>query len=545
MQREMKRSVDTAAFRLFKAPKEFRWRGKRAGGLPILCERNGSVCEPLMQYFGWSHWHKRAELSSLLQEAYVLREWWAYLDSVGCPWDKATDRTLSDWRELMSDSVGNGGKQVSDQRKHDKCQIVFTFYEKIAQVLRMNWGFVSPEGPFTVSDVPDLSMSDSFRYKGSNKKWALNEPSDRNTVRRGTPDERLTLSVLTYLRNSAKADTRFPCRAEELNDRNWLLGRVMAEAGLRREEVANLTVEMIENGLRKAGLRIEPDSSPNAISVPNLTGLDAITDLQSREAILNGLEKLEHQRYFANIWITVRGKRRVIREAPFPIDFVRDLLIFGIWGVRRSQISRWSEAGTLFQPPPQIFLSEKTGKSLTGRAVGNLMKRAFAACGSNLSGHRLRAFFATKLAAKLWHEAFAENGFRWDQVIENLVLDQVARALGHKQVTTTIRHYLALAQMEYFGVPTKSKLKELRHAAMGLRTLSKAELDLAMRVAGRLAQQGVETDFSKALNALLDHPDLQPPSPAQTTEQGSSAPPVGPERVFGRSEPILRVVPKR
>jgi integrase len=469
------------------APEDFRWRGKRAGGLPILCERDGAVCEPVTHFFGWSHWIGRVAISSLQKEAYVLREWWAWLDAHGVHWDDASDRLLSDWREAMRERARMKDPRLSEQRIHDKCQVVFTFYDRASAVVGLKKSIVSPTGPISVDE--SRSRRGGFARGVPARRWLLAENRGRNVTRRKTPDGLLTQKVLTELRNSS-SDT-------DTADRNWLIGRVMAEAGLRRKEVAQLTVPMIESCLSEEGL-----------SVPSGGLADCITpDVQ--EEILSGLERLRQRQYRQNLWIKVTGKGRVTREAPFPIELIRDLLIFCIWGARSARVADCREAAR-YVSPPNVFLSSRRG-ALTGGTIGNLMKEAFTSCGSDLSGHRLRAVFATRMAARLWHDAFAQNGFRWDQTVENLVLDQVARALGHRQVTTTIRHYLSLAQMEYFSAPTKTKLKELREAVSALRELDRPGLTQAAEVLVRLGRAAPGSAYRQALDALNAHPDLQPP----------------------------------
>jgi len=501
-------------YRLIMAPKEFRWRGKRAPGLPILCERDGAVCEPVTFYIGWSHWRRRAALSSLQKEAYVLREWWAWMASAGKRWDEASDQIMSDWREAMRDRARLSDGKIGEQRIHDKCHVIFTFYDQLPDAMGLARVFVSLQGPIKEDSRPNFRMGWSRRPI---KRWALNEGGGRNTVRRKVPDDELAQKVLTTLRNFSDDS--------DLNDRNWLLGRVMAEVGLRRDEAARLTVEMIERGLKEAGVQLPP----------GWKGLADVNDIDGRETLLKALDRLQHRQHRENVWIKVAGKGQVIREAPFPIGLIRDLLSFGIWGARKSQIHQWLASSSAFRPPVEVFLSERR-RAMSAGAIGNLMKNAFAASGSDLSGHRLRAYFATKMASRLWHDAFAQNGFRWDQAVEDMVLDQVARALGHKQVTTTIRHYLELAQMEYFSAPTKSKLKELRKAVFALRELDKDELQLATKILQRLRELGPHSDFAAALVLLHAHPDLQPPPPAQQEKQT--------EQHRKRSELRMQIVPK-
>lgn len=512
-----------SAYKIIKAPDDFRWRGQWAPGLPIVCEQDGSVCEPISMFLGWSYWNKRVSLSSLQKEAYVLREWWAYLEKIRCPWERATDRHLSDWRESMRERTAD--EAIGKVRISHKCHVVFTFYQKVPAAMDLPKVFVSRKGPITESETIDLSLRGLGRRRKPGKQWALNGIEGKNNVRRGTPDAGLAAKVLTYLRNSSKPDARDGLRTEDTNDRDWLIGRVMSDAGLRGSEVSRLALPAIWRALAREGIAVEA------------ARINGTPTEEVRKSLLHSLDHLQHAKHRENIWVIVTGKGEVTREVPFPISLIRDLLVIGIWGLRDSQLARWAKGNRRAPQVEEVFLSEKTGRALTKGAIGNLIKQAFTACGSDLSGHRLRAFFATQMAARLWHEVYAQNGFRWDQTVENMVLDQVARALGHAQVDTTVKHYVALAQMTYFNVPTKSKLKQLRETAMALKELAKPELDLASRVASRLAEEPAGSPFAQALEALLDHPGLRAPQPPK------AVPPPSGERLTDTGF-RLRIVPE-
>jgi integrase len=168
-------------------------------------------------------------------------------------------------------------------------------------------------------------------------------------------------------------------------------------------------------------------------------------------------------------YVRVTGKGNVTRDAPFPIDLVRDLITIGIWDVRMRQLQRWSN--TAPPPgPPRMFLSEKTRKGLKTKPIGNLAKNAFNACKVEGSGHRLRAYFATNLAQRLWATCFTDNMFRRDQTVENRVLVDLAQALGHASPTTARRHYRDLGRAAYFHLGNKSQLKAMRMACEAMAT---------------------------------------------------------------------------
>ncbi|QFU16869.1 hypothetical protein GDR74_11880 [Microvirga thermotolerans] len=532
-------------YRMIFAPDDFKWSGERAPGLPIICERDGSVSEPLLRFFGWSFRYKRTAISSMRDEAYILREWWAYLEGRGCRWDEVDDQVMIDWRERMKEvnkKLGADARRskdlLSDQRIGRKLSTVFTFYESAAQAMLLDRELVGAKGPITFRAADrgkgrgGASIPPQATAHGSVRVWRCAEPSGRKATRRPTPDDTGVASVLAYLRSSAEHPA--------IGDRNWLIGRTEAEAGLRRDEVARFSVLALEAGLAKEGVKVpKPENRAEAVRAgwqPQLAGLDAVANwAEGRQAVLDGLERLE-RRHRTNVYITVTGKGQVTREVPFPIDLVRDLLAIGIWDVRRDQLLRWSNA---LQPPgpAEIFLSEKTRGPLEADAVGNLLKHAFNKCGIQGSGHRLRAYFATKLAERLWAEAFADNGFRWDQRVENFVLDRVAEALGHAKPTTTCRHYLDLGRMAYFKTGSKSALRAMRHVVNAMAAHHRRiPPEFYANVAELVERRGAGVPIDALLKAILEDPDYAVPS---TTTSGSPAP-----FSFGDA-PFLHIVPAK
>ena len=183
-----------------------------------------------------------------------------------------------------------------------------------------------------------------------------------------------------------------------------------------------------------------------------------------------------------------------------------------------------------------MFLSFKTGMQMTAGAVSDLMKSAFNAVGIAGSGHRLRAYYATQLAIRLWSDAYARNGYRHSKDIEDQVLLQLAEALGHSSVNTVVRYYLDLAQTAVQGASTRKKrdgFVKIRDALIRFRnTLSPSKLDL----------------ICASIEALAGLPDGSPLE--ELFEMGLADPELKPKRTVGlhkgvdtpKRQPYLRVV---
>ena len=244
-----------------------------------------------------------------------------------------------------------------------------------------------------------------------------------------------------------------------------------------------------------------------------------------RHAILSALQGLR-RRLRRSVFVEVtgkgRGEGRKMRRVPFPIELVEDLLEVGTWGVRREQLRAWKAADSRYVSPPQLFLSFKTKCGLHPGSVGDLLKAAFKAVSVDGSGHRLRAYCATRMAIRLFHERVAENGFKLDASVRDWVLERVAEALGHESSRTTVKHYVDLAELEYLGAENRSRLggiaalwdKFLDHAT----ALTPERQALVAAVLQALAQENSGPSLEIIIRMALD--DSGTPTPSLLREAG-------------------------
>lgn len=518
-------------------PDGFLWEGVNASKLPMILDRDGTIFEPFLYYFGMScHDKRRQKISSFKPEAYVLREWKAHLDTIGRPWDDVDDRALIDWREkllserkkkleLWEKAPQKHDHPESEDRIHLKLAIVFEFYLHAAEANFMNRTFVGPNGPIT-------SVRPDQRRGPSKLLWKCAASTGRKMTKRPTPDDSAVHAILSHLRNTP-TDVG-------VADRDWLIARTMAEAGLRAHEVAGLTVGMLEKALARENIRVPaPKSMSEARAAgwnPALHGLDSIAHWEpGRQAILEGLQRLIKNKR-DHIYVYIVGKGGVLRDVPFPIEFFRDLIVIGIWEVRQAQLAAW-KCSTL---PPNLFLSEKTRDGLLAPTLEDLVKKAFSACGVEGSGHRLRAHFATKLAEKLWAKFFSDNLYRWDQTVQNNVLHKVSEALGHKSPTTTCQHYVELAQASYFKLGNKSHLQAMRtlinKVAENHRHLSEGFFEAVTKLIDVRAAAGSEGKGLDDILLEIAHIHAATVSPSEPVME------INPRA--HRDGPSLRLVPK-
>lgn len=444
-----------ADFRLSSTDSRFHWAGEPRPGLPLLHWPRGAVCEPVYIWFAHSVAAGRVVPSSLLVEAYALRAWLAWLWRRGISWDRPNDQLLREWRaERLAGAKQIGGSAPSSRRPSQRqveraIAIVFAFYSGLPEAMVMGADrrpypiFVGPADASPRCPVTSRVVQAETRFgwmERSSWRWTGRVP--RRRVRRVTPTGSDVGRLLERLRGRAAVEpsrrrTRSAAMQRTLAcERDWLMARCMAEAGLRAEEVAGLSVAALARGLEMEGaLGLVAASSPVSHDRDGrariLTKLDAIT-VAGRSVI--------------EVEVTCKG---ATRAAPFPIPLVRDLLSIGLWVVREAVLRRAAGCDPHDHRAGSVFLSLKTGFGLSPGSVADVMHDGFRGIGVSSSGHRLRASFAENLAFGLLRERMALNGGVLDESVEAWVLRRVADALGHASIGTTVTHYIdrAILQM--------------------------------------------------------------------------------------------------
>nr|WP_319388963.1 site-specific integrase [uncultured Cohaesibacter sp.] len=442
-------------YKLSKAPNDFIWAGRVAPEIPILCDLDGTVWEPAALFFGSSFWYSRVKISSMQDEAYILREWKIYLDDRNIPWDAVSDQVMVEWREHLKKLGTNQNTRINR-----KLEFIFSFYEKANFYGFMETDPVSPSGPITCLDQQLLQTAkrgSHGKQKTNSRVWACAEKSSTTSRKRPTPDTKGVKAILANLRDSRKNS--------KTGMRDWFIARLMSEAGLRNHEVRNLTITALENALKQANISIpEPTSYETATKQGwknKKYALDSISEWREGQNKL--LENIAYQRINKNlnyIYVHVTGKGDKERYAPFPLDLVVDLLETGIWHIRQQQSYQWNTKVL----PAEILLSNRQ-KPLERKTITNLLKTAFNETEIDGSGHRLRAYFATNYSEQLWIKYLKMNMFRWDQTVENQILHELTEAMGHSEATTTIRHYLDLGRAAYLDSGGNPKMRAMRKVA--------------------------------------------------------------------------------
>lgn len=393
--------VEPTDFRLIFAPKGFMLGAEEAEHLPILCEMDGTVSEVLVSYFGWSYSTNRVAVSSMRDEAIILREWWAFLANCRLCWDRADDDTMQSWRaDMQSVPEAPGPRRIA--RKLD---VVFTFYDNLPAILPLSEELATDKFPLRREFVTDNGpiRRREVRFNGrwhgtATYRWLYHKDAPRGRLARPTPHPQSVANVIAKLRTSPVDPV--------LGERNWIIGRVESEAGLRREEVSSLSIKGIEAALKLDGIALPPLPAEIQEQLPtrHLSLLDGYAYWeQGKRNVLKMLLNLKKDQR-TGIHVRVLGKGNKERSVPFDVDLVRDLLDAVVWGARAEQIRRWAAKCGSYRPSDHIFLSDKTQRRLAPGSIGDLLVDTFKGLNIAGSGHRLRAFFGTHLAYRLWDE---------------------------------------------------------------------------------------------------------------------------------------------
>ena len=479
-----------SAFRIGRTGAGFLWEGETWPGLPVLYEPNGRLFEPILLHFAHSAAGGRARPSSMMPECYAIREFLAWLDWRGIHWLGATDRTLREWRGWQKGSriagqAAGRRRPPSDVQIERKVAAVFAFYLSAPSAMCFGRGFPGPEAfvggrglkrQITCKEVV-VVLPDGRR--GVRVAWAGAGRTTRDGVRRDAPTPILVARVLAAVRARGVAADGSKSGAAVLRaERDWLMARCAAEAGLRADEIASLSLSALARALAGEG------AWPPGINWNNPNALASLVgDAAGRDALLSRLRALSLEgRTAIGVQVTCKG---VVRHAPFPLSLLEDLLDIGIWAVRAALAPAVMRVSGGAATGHEVFLSTRTGLGLEAGSVSDILKEGFDAAGVRGRGATRRAAFAVALALRLIEERLPLNRFVYDAQLERAVLLEVAQALGHADPTVTVRHYVDLALMRLFRLPSTERLQAVLAAH---RTLAGRCSDLGSERLGLVAE---------------------------------------------------------
>ncbi|TCM55638.1 hypothetical protein C8J36_1032 [Rhizobium sp. PP-F2F-G48] len=518
-------NYSTSNFDLEFAPLGFKWGGTQVTGLPLISEPDGGLSEPLLAFFGYSVVSDRVAISSLRPEAFTLRQWLVFLYNKGLTLFDGTDELLIEFRNELGWSVeaevgakNESGKKRQSNEKFEKRKristklgTIFTFYRDLPFALPFMYG--GKRTPTFVGQNKDdrnhpitLKLGWDRKKKLHVQKWfyAVRVRVTPRTPRAVKPKE--SERLYSYLRGHAfrvqkkRRLAAAPIKDQIVADRNWLIAVAMVGGGLRCEEVSRLSVYQLAAALFDAGI------------TSSLIDLDSIAeDKDAKKRIISKVLSLKDRKEYAFLSVRITGKGLKTRYVPFQIETVCDLLEVGVWGCRHQQMKLWNRADQ-DKLSPEILLSFQTKKALDSGTIGDIIAKGFKACKIPKSAHQLRGLFATVTAAAMWREYFSQNQYRFDQVLINMALTDLAAALGHSSINTTVRYYVDkelhanLTKIDSKSANLFRKIWDI--LVMGRRELSDVRTNILIQFVDRLSLSEDSSFFTLATSMMLNDPRL-------------------------------------
>ncbi|KAB1085791.1 site-specific integrase [Neorhizobium galegae] len=529
----MRSTVDltTSDFKLTFADRDFIWSGKAVPGLPLLRWPNGDLCEPVLYFFGHSAIENRVAMKSMRPEAYALREWLVFLWNKGINLLDVNDKLLEQFRREQGWPDADPFEKAVHRKRKDtpsiartkrcierKCHQIFEFYRLLPVAMPFEDGGArtptftgralgTQAYPLTAKVAWNARKKQEYlRWVRSERIFVIPRPpiaaTENEVVRLYGNLRQHAFRVQSRLKLDQPTDKDWI-----VSDRNWLIANVMAKAGLRCEEVSDLTVHQLAAALNEAGITDE------------VIDLDAVFEEELQKKISARILSLKKGEEYAFLSVTTIGKGGKTRSVPFPPSLVVDLLIVGVWGCRRKQLNIWRSSDPRFVSPSALFLSQQTRSQMDEGSIGDIIGKAFRDCRIKKGAHKLRGYFATVTAAALWNEYFAGNQYRFDQALVNKVLDELARALGHAQITTTVKFYLdkqLFAHLTKIGSPQAQLFRRLWDTlVMGKNELSERSTTLLSQIMARLAATRDDSMLIEVLETVLKDERLASAEPVK------------------------------
>lgn len=400
-----------ARTRIVRASDRFVLQGHRLPRFPLVLDPGGALVEPIFDYLRAQAVQRHLASGSIEDEAYILCAWWDFVLKQA-PTSSLSVDSLVNWTGAELETLRLGKTGARTRRRLSRCLDVISRFHRY---LFQDHSYASGHQQWRAANyvarldprLSDPSTSEvTFSYSAKTRNGGRPTPSDGEVEQ--------VLDVLS------SPDHPY------LAARNWLMARWMRDVGLRRAGVASLTVERLRGALIAEGILDKKEYFTRA-------GTTSRTRVEVRAAI----ERFRSSgRTFIAAQITEKGEKTREIKVPFPL---LHLTLDFIWS-ERAKVA--SSNGAL---NGSLWLSLKTRKGLTPKAVGDIVKDAFVLAHVRGSGHRLRACFAEEIVFRLYTLAKENSDILFD---DHQILIDAAEELGHSD-WRSLRYYLNRAARNY------------------------------------------------------------------------------------------------
>lgn len=402
--------MQTNKRKVWKARQYHILREPRAGGghYPIIVHCELGVFAPASIFINEISKWRQEKLGSVLDIAYIICSWCNYLQDRNCEWNCASDEYFHSWLTSGREIQG-----LSNARIARRASVIFRWSNFLLN--RGVGGSPLREFASSISAEPESFLRGTARPRFK----AMRGPKlKRGKKRIPSPEE--AARVVDCLGAHPN-----PFIAE----RDWLIGQVALETGLRAMGLAKLCTYRLEKALREENILVGSsrlvemtDNSEDKASLRR-----TLIDLQDRGRL--------------NVFLEITEKGGKHRIVAFSIDLVLAVLEH-IWGERAQLLRRQN-----WEPfDGRLWLSERFRRPLAVGSIKDLIrKRGYKSANVPGSAHSFRATFLTGKAAELLLE---EKELWGDQADPQGVLLKLAEIAGHED-TSTLKPYLDEAQIRW------------------------------------------------------------------------------------------------
>jgi hypothetical protein len=400
-----------ARTRIVRASGNFMLQGHSLPRFPLVLAPNGALIEPIFDYLRAQAVQRHLALGSIEDEAYILCAWWDFVLKQA-PVDSVNVDTVISWTGTELERLRLGKVGAKTRRRLSRClDVIGRFHRYLLQDHSYAHGHEVWRATNYIARL-DAGLSDpaaskvTFGYSAKVKNGGRPTPSDADV------DQVL----------DALSSPEHPYLAA----RNWLIARWMRDVGLRRAGVASLTIERLRTALYAEGILDRHEHFTRAG-----------TTLKSRVEVRAAIERFRQSgRTFVVAEITEKGPKT--REIKVPFQLLHHTLDF-MWSDR----ARVTPSNSILRG--SLWMSLKTKRGLTPKAVGDILKQAFVSTNVRGSGHRLRACFAEEVVFRLYALAKENADILFD---DHQILIDAAEELGHSD-WRSLRYYLNRAARNY------------------------------------------------------------------------------------------------
>lgn len=402
---------------------------KRLDNVGVLLDCNLKPVTIVTDYLAYRRFKNKGRPETVKVEGRILRMFWERLSREKIDFLDVTDKFLIQWSNDMQNGIRVCLDQKPDPSKKDKNAVLpvdnALINQRISAVVAFFvWGKEERRIPSHIIGDPSAVEDDVYqitvtRSAKTNQLYWPYHLKDTRSPRQPTPSD----TDVQKLRKQIEQNHTDP-----VYWRNSLAVSWMETVGLREVEVTSLRIDQI----------------------PNREEIDHLLETESSHLIVLS-EKAGNK--------TKGGYTRELYADPLLIaethDYIKYFRGSTLPDFRQEDrnpdpdtiVGRFKEKNRNYKEPSEIFLSMRDGNPIKVKTFANELGKAFKDASVPGSPHGLRRKFAFDVVERLYTGMLLEKKDH-RKIDENTVIFMAKELLGHKNASTTLRHYLDLVKIK-------------------------------------------------------------------------------------------------